>query len=226
LDNVKLLAGTNLDYGISFQMEFYTDSMYLFTFINNGFNHEINEKFRGRYRIQNDTIYFDPFRFEYINATKAIIKNDFIEFLDGERPFKLKVKQSDFPIASTIDSLKYADYFLFSYDSIFYSLFGDNVKPYDLKNEDLRLIDSILVSIGSQKISTRMDNYYRQCLSVINSKNEIEVWVNCFCKNSMIKKEEAQHRIINVDDGGKCFFNIKINLSTKKYYDLFINGYA
>ncbi len=31
---------------------------------------------------------------------------------------------------------------------------------------------------------------------------------------------------ILVDDGGNCFFNFKINLTTKKYYELNVNGKA
>ena len=29
-----------------------------------------------------------------------------------------------------------------------------------------------------------------------------------------------------VDDGGNCYFNFKINLTTKKFYDLRVNGEA
>ena len=226
LDNVKLVAGANLDFGISFHIEFYTDSMYLFTFINSDFNHEINEKFRGRYRLQNDTILFDPFRFDYTDATEAVLKNNFLEFLDGKHPFKLKVKRSIFPITSNIDTSKYRDYFLFTYSPKFYSIFSDSVTAYDLKNNDLHLIDSLLISMGKQKISSQMDRYFRQCIAVINTKNEIEVWVNCLCKGSMITKEEIQQRIVNVDDGGRCFFNLIFNLNTKTYHNLMINGPA
>ena len=29
-----------------------------------------------------------------------------------------------------------------------------------------------------------------------------------------------------VDDGGNCFFNVKVNLNTGQYYDLMVNGNA
>jgi len=32
--------------------------------------------------------------------------------------------------------------------------------------------------------------------------------------------------LITVNDGGKCFFNLKINLSEKKYKDFYVNGYG
>jgi hypothetical protein len=63
----------------------------------------------------------------------------------------------------------------------------------------------------------------RQYIAVINEKGEKEVWINCFC-NSMNKNWRKV--IIGVDDGGNCFFNLKINLTAKKYYDLMVNGHA
>ena len=46
-----------------------------------------------------------------------------------------------------------------------------------------------------------LDNYKRQYVAILNQKNEKEVWIN-------------------------CFFNLKINLTTKKHYDFSVNGTA
>ena len=56
---------------------------------------------------------------------------------------------------------------------------------------------------------------------MVNNKGEKVIWINCFCNdcNKNWKKE-----IIIVKDGGDCYFNLKINLMTKKYYDFLING--
>ena len=66
-----------------------------------------------------------------------------------------------------------------------------------------------------------LDSYKRQYVGVINNKGEKEVWVNCFCRQGKIdwKKE-----IIMTADGGNCYFNLKINLTTGKYYNLQINS--
>lgn len=68
-----------------------------------------------------------------------------------------------------------------------------------------------------------LKRYKRQYVAVTNNNGEKEVWVNCFCKTRNIdwKKE-----LIQVDDGGNCYFSLKINLTTGKYYDLSVNGDA
>lgn len=63
----------------------------------------------------------------------------------------------------------------------------------------------------------------RQYIAVINEKGEKEVWINCFC-NSWDRNWKKE--IIGVEDGGNCFFNLKINLTSKKYYALMVNGRA
>jgi predicted small secreted protein len=76
---------------------------------------------------------------------------------------------------------------------------------------------------------SRRDNYFinllhykRQFIPVINPAGEKEVWVNCFC-GSM---SDWRKRAVIVDDGGNCFFNIKINLTKANWYDLMVNGSA
>jgi hypothetical protein len=68
-----------------------------------------------------------------------------------------------------------------------------------------------------------LSKYKRQYVATINSKGEKEIWVNLFCDtyNSNWKKE-----ILVVFDGGNCFFNVKLNLKKKKYFELIINGVA
>jgi hypothetical protein len=82
------------------------------------------------------------------------------------------------------------------------------------------LSDSLRAYYG---IDFKKYDYKRQYVSIINSIGEKEVWINCFC-DSFYKDWKKQ--ILHVDDGGNCFFNLKVNLSTKKCYDIFVNGYA
>jgi hypothetical protein len=99
---------------------------------------------------------------------------------------------------------------------------------------DINSIDSLLIecisnynnSLDSQHKQFSIDfndSYKRQLVIAINNKGEKEVWVNCFCRSwgNRWKKQ-----IMLVSDGGTCYFNFKINLATKKYYDLGVNGYA
>ncbi|NCU36630.1 hypothetical protein EOM75_11540 [Candidatus Falkowbacteria bacterium] len=68
-----------------------------------------------------------------------------------------------------------------------------------------------------------LDHYKRQYVPVINEKGEMEVWVNCFCGNWGINDRT---NILIVEDGGNCYFNLKINLTKENYYDLMVNGNA
>ena len=77
--------------------------------------------------------------------------------------------------------------------------------------------------LDKKNFTIHLTRYKRQYVAVINSKGEKEVWVNCFCRthNSNWKKE----RVV-VKDGGNCYFNLKINLTTVQYYELMVNGDA
>lgn len=132
------------------------------------------------------------------------------------------------------------------FDTTQYWVFKDS-EPTDLTNDDLQKIETILNKCISdynpeqerqfKEISDKhpdykldkknfiidLTHYKRQYVAILNSKGEKEVWVNCFCDtwNSDWKKD-----LIYVDDGGNCYFNLKINLTIGQYYELMVNGDA
>ena len=65
--------------------------------------------------------------------------------------------------------------------------------------------------------------YRRQYIPTINSKGEKEVWINCFCRTY---DRDWRKELIIVEDGGNCYFNLKVNLTTNKCFDLMVNGNA
>ena len=65
-----------------------------------------------------------------------------------------------------------------------------------------------------------LERYKRQLVPVMNQRGEKEVWVNCFCGSW----DNWQQQLVMVDGGGSCFFNVKMNLTEKKTYDLMVNG--
>lgn len=69
-----------------------------------------------------------------------------------------------------------------------------------------------------------LSNFKRQYVAVVNSDGDREVWVNCFCRGHDVVNWKKY--IVFARDGGNCFFNLKINLTKKQYYDLMVNGYA
>lgn len=123
-----------------------------------------------------------------------------------------------------------------------------NAKPAELSQAELIRIDLLLTHCVAEanvkqeqeyqkavkafpKLGINRKNYFinlpeykRQLVAVITEKGEKEVWVNCFCGD--IKADYWRKQEVVVDDGGNCFFNLRINLSTSTCHDLIINGMA
>lgn len=83
----------------------------------------------------------------------------------------------------------------------------------DLKDIELDISDYII----------SLEKYKRQYIAVLNKKGEKEVWVNCFCDTW---DENWRKELIVVNDGGNCYFQLKINLSKMKLYGFRVNGSA
>jgi len=88
---------------------------------------------------------------------------------------------------------------------------SDNMEklPKEYQQPEFVLIDSL-------------KKYKRQYLPYIDSNGQKTVWINCFCTGSVYWKTQ----VFSVKDGGKCFFNLKVNLTTKTCLDLYVNGYG
>lgn len=71
-----------------------------------------------------------------------------------------------------------------------------------------------------------LSRYKRQYVPVINAGGQKEVWINCFCEAYGSSQMKWRKDVLFVMDGGNCFFNLTINLTTKKYYKLGVNGVA
>ncbi|GEO11110.1 hypothetical protein [Segetibacter aerophilus] len=93
------------------------------------------------------------------------------------------------------------------------------------------LINSCALSYNSRLSEDNRDayginfskrHYKRQYVPVLNSKGEKEVWANFFCK----EWENWKQEIVFIKDGGNCFFELKINLTTKACSAVHVNGYA
>ena len=123
----------------------------------------------------------------------------------------------------------------------------ENARQTELSINDLIIIEDILTGciseyntkqkqlfkeLKSNNLESNLDikhfiidleRYKRQYMAVINDKGEKEVWINCFCDSWGKNWREEQ---IIIKDGGNCYFNLKINIRKKKYYDFMVNGYA
>lgn len=65
-------------------------------------------------------------------------------------------------------------------------------------------------------------NYYKQIVVVINRSGEKEAFVNCFC--SKPNNESWKKNIGLVEDGGNCYFQLKINLTDGRVVGFSVNG--
>jgi len=114
--------------------------------------------------------------------------------------------------------------------------FDRSYKPATLTHEDLANIDSLFLACVADynkpfdknrshwRIELNKRTYRKQLIAVTNKKGEKEVWVNCFCDTWGDDRWKTE--MLLVDDGGNCYFNFKINLATKQYYELLVNGLA
>ena len=67
-----------------------------------------------------------------------------------------------------------------------------------------------------------LDDYKRQYLAV-KMKEEIVVFVQCFCNK---EHRNWQSEMIQVSDGGKCYFDVYINLTQNTIQTIAVNGEA
>lgn len=101
------------------------------------------------------------------------------------------------------------------------------VSDYNIERErylkKIRLEDPT-TTIKREDFFIDLKNYKRQYVAHINVKKQKEVWVNCFCSHE--GNDEWKSKIIEVRDGGKCYFNLKIIIVQKSYYEFMVNGIA
>jgi hypothetical protein len=137
-----------------------------------------------------------------------------------------------------LDQLKYdaAKTAIISWDRTLNYLFDSlNYRPTMLTQEDIDKVDSLLTSSVTDynnslteghddyKIDLMGKDYKKQLIAVTNSKGEKEIWVNCFCDDG---DKSWTTEILAVEDGGPCYFNFKVNLTTHRIYDFGVNGFA
>jgi predicted choloylglycine hydrolase len=92
---------------------------------------------------------------------------------------------------------------------------------FKLSKLELNTVDSIF-KICASKNRLIHSRYKRQYFPYISKDGSKHVKVVCFCETNFNWKKN----IVDVLDGGDCYFNVIINLDLKTYSDLDINGVA
>ncbi len=99
-----------------------------------------------------------------------------------------------------------------------------NAEPAQLNDADFKEIERLLIECTSKSNELLpLKRYYRQYVVVKNENGEKEVYINFMCQLVSLDFADWKKVLIDVADGGNCYFNVKINLSSKTYYNLMIN---
>lgn len=219
-----LILQAGYDDNESEDFKYYSDSTYTFYIKRVEFNYEKIEKFNGFCHLKNDTLYFTPFEFKPTQSEKAILKNNFIEFIGKHSSYRLEIKKNKTSIKSKLNFKNIKDLAVFTY---YPESEKSNYKPYDLNQSELEKANEILEKCFKEnKLRLRNSSaYVKQCIAVKNINNEIEVWISCYCKSSFTKNGYKSY-LIDMNDGGNCNISIKINITKGTYSELQIAGLA
>ncbi|RYJ37688.1 hypothetical protein NU08_3210 [Flavobacterium anhuiense] len=215
----------------SFKFQYFSDSSYVFTIIDKDVNHEKFETFNDFCYSKNDTIYFSQTRFRYNGSDKAVIKNNYIEFIRGDFPLKIEITKNLLQTKNKLNLEKFNDYAFFIFEPNFHERYfhekTKTLKSADLDQKELIELDQILKKCFSEKKSKleNFDKYIHQCIVVTTTKGEKEVLINSYCKDPYNKKD-YKYSLIQMDDGGNCNVSLIINLTKHNYSDLSISGSA
>jgi len=105
-------------------------------------------------------------------------------------------------------------------------------------------IDSILIKaimdtleITNNDFEIKNTNgFYKQYICYLDNSGDLIVFVNAFCHlhyapvdsvdKVIWKTFDWKNKLLVVNDGGACYWSIRINLTRKKYFDFFVNGQA
>ena len=209
------------------EFKIYADSSFQFEKIVKEIDHESQEKWTGNVKIYNDTIKFEPFALKYNRSETAVLKNGFIEFIDGEEPDRMKIEKSSLSSIKNIDFSNFSKIAVFTFYKKFHPLQDEkNLVNYDLKTEELQKIESILkIEFRKNKKLRNYDDYLKQISAVKNLKNEIIIKAHFFCESPHII-ESFEYYETGMMDGGNCNVYLELNFTSKEINFINIAGIA
>jgi len=213
------------------KLTLFADSNFIFSKTYKSANNENIEHRKGTFYIKKDTIHFSRNILNDSESKKAIVKDGYLEIIDKEACYKIKVVRTELFNRTTYDNQRFKNYAIFSYCQTRDSVVFVNSKQHELNNKEIAQIDSLLsicMKQNSRLKNSNNNDYIKQCIATKNTNNEVIVWLYCIChKSGLFFGDDFQRQPIGiVQDGGECFFKLKINLTKQTYFDLSINGDA
>jgi hypothetical protein len=151
--------------------------------------------------------------------------------------------QNSYQNIKSIDSSKYA---ILKYNENYKYLFEPHVKPTNVTYNEIAVIENLIakkVTIYNKETIAREkslfknqpnvkyhsnqiqypENYFKRLIAVTNQNGEKIVWVNCFCTPP--EGFDWRKNVLEMSDGGSCYFNLKLNLTKNSAYDFRVNNY-
>jgi hypothetical protein len=106
----------------------------------------------------------------------------------------------------------------------------------ELTNQELQIANRLLqdcINAHNEKQDTTREfseyvdlkKYKLQYIPFLDAKGNRKIYINAFCVSDW-GFDYWRHSLVQVDDGGSCFFHLTINLTEKNYEQLFTNGYG
>ena len=167
-----------------------------------------------------------------------------------------RTNKSDLATLDNVDALSSSDkvmldsldFNLIDYDTSYDYIFPVTFKPTNLSDMEIMecetLLNSFIADYNEEGIKRfdemtkkypngqfeiedfkiELKDYGRQYMTVVSDKGDKIVYVNCFCDPTHFNYRDKE--LVQVDDGGNCFFNFKVDLKTKKIFDFMENGVA
>jgi c-di-AMP phosphodiesterase-like protein len=151
---------------------------------------------------------------------------------------------------STVDNaaLDSLDFNIVKYDTSYYYIFPKTFVSTDLSDKEIVACENLLrlfienynveakkrfdemtkqypnVKFNVRDYTIELEDYGRQYMSVVSDKGEKMVYVNCFCDPKEFEYRDKE--LVQVHDGGNCFFNFRVDLKNKTIFDFMENGVA
>jgi len=109
-----------------------------------------------------------------------------------------------------------------------------------LKKIDSIVLDAIKTNYKNTYRHLKPDSlneYYRQYVCFIDINGDSIVYINAACtidiqmiidKSNKVHRirDDWQHHLLNVEDGGDCYWSVYINLTKNRYFRFSVNGIA
>jgi hypothetical protein len=113
-------------------------------------------------------------------------------------------------------------------------IFAENYKSYSLTRGDIKKCEHFIrqeIDYNNRDFEKKgfhnsftFEEYGRQYLAAIAPNGHIMVYVNCFCNPDDVPSEEDKHVLIIANDGGNCYFNLLIDLTSNLVISHGVNG--